>query len=271
MTTAEAKQNNGTLPDKGVSPDKGVLPAPDDKHDYVREMFDTIAPTYDRLNSVLSGPLHHYWRRVATRQAALKPGDRALDVCTGTGDFALELAKAVGKTGHVDATDFSAPMLAIGEQKAHTKRRANTAWAIADTQDLPFPANAFDAVTVGFGIRNVSDVPRGIREMARVTKPGGTVIILEFGQPTDKTFDRLYRWYSKHVMPRIGGWVSGRKSAYEYLPESVAAFYTRDQIADFMRDAGLENVCVTNLTFGTVVIHCGTKSAPRVLESEATP
>ncbi|MBC8143072.1 MAG: bifunctional demethylmenaquinone methyltransferase/2-methoxy-6-polyprenyl-1,4-benzoquinol methylase UbiE [Armatimonadetes bacterium] len=269
MATAEAKQNNGVLPGEGV------LPAPDDKHRYVREMFDAIAPTYDRLNSVLSGPLHHYWRRVATAQAALKPGNRALDVCTGTGDFALELAKVVGETGHIDATDFSAPMLQIGEQKARNKNRANTAWAIADTQELPFADNGFDAVTVGFGIRNVSDVPRGIREMARVAKPGGRVVILEFGQPTNKTFDRVYRWYSKHVMPRIGGLVSGRKSAYEYLPESVAAFYTREQIAAFMREAGLSNVSVTNLTFGTVVIHCGTKSAPdvlqnEVLESEAT-
>ena len=250
---------------------KNVLPAPDDKHRYVREMFDAIAPTYDRLNSVLSGPLHHYWRRVATKQARLKPGDSALDVCTGTGDFALELAKAVGDTGHIDATDFSAPMLEIGKAKAQAKHRANTAWAIADTQALPFADDSFDAVTVGFGIRNVADVPRGIREMARAAKPGGTVVILEFGQPTNKTFDAVYRWYSKHVMPRIGGLVSGRKSAYEYLPESVAAFYTRAEIADFMRGAGLDNVTVTDLTFGTVVIHCGTKTAPPVLESEATP
>ncbi len=258
MTTAETKPNNT------------VLPAPDDKHRYVREMFDAIAPTYDRLNSVLSGPLHHYWRRVATAQAALKPGDRALDVCTGTGDFALELAKVVSENGHVDATDFSAPMLQIGEQKARARGCDNTAWAIADTQNLPFADNAFDAVTVGFGIRNVSDVPRGIREMARVAKPGGRVVLLEFGQPTNKTFNALYRWYSKHVMPRIGGLVSGRKSAYEYLPESVAAFYTREQIAHFMRGAGLTNVSITDLTFGTVVIHRGTKSNPPVLESDAT-
>ena len=248
-----------------------VLPAPDVKHTYVREMFDAIAPTYDRLNSVLSGPLHHYWRRVATRQAALKTGNIALDVCTGTGDFALELAGVVGQTGRVDATDFSAPMLSIGERKARARNAAQTTWAIADTQSLPFSSNTYDAVTVGFGIRNVADVPQGIREMSRVAKPGGRVVILEFGQPTNATFNALYCWYSKHIMPRIGGLVSGRREAYQYLPESVAAFYTRAEIAGFMRDAGLENVVVTDLTFGTVVIHSGTKADPGALESGAKP
>ncbi|MBC8135066.1 MAG: bifunctional demethylmenaquinone methyltransferase/2-methoxy-6-polyprenyl-1,4-benzoquinol methylase UbiE [Fibrella sp.] len=244
----------------------GVLPTADTKHGYVREMFDAIAPTYDRLNSLLSGPLHHWWRRVAVGQAALKPGDHALDVCTGTGDLAFELLRAVGTTGQVDATDFSAPMLRLGEEKARARNRPNILWQIADTQDLPFPEGAFDAVTVGFGIRNVADVPLGIREMARVVKPGGRVVILEFGQPTNPVFNKLYTWYSKHVMPMIGGLVSGRKAAYEYLPESVAAFYSRAEIADMMRDASLENISVTNLTFGTVVVHRGTKQRPDVLE-----
>lgn len=249
-----------------TSSSSGVLPSADTKHDYVREMFDAIAPTYDRLNSLLSGPLHHWWRRVAVRQAALQPGDHALDVCTGTGDLAFELLRAVGTSGHIDATDFSAPMLRLGEEKARARNRSNIVWQIADTQNLPFAADSFDAVTVGFGIRNVADVPLGIREMARVAKPGGRVVILEFGQPTNPAFNAVYSWYSKHIMPRVGGLVSGRKTAYEYLPESVAAFYTRAEIADMMRSAGLDNISVTNLTFGTVVVHLGTKLRPGVLE-----
>ncbi len=249
MAVANQQPNSGS-----------VLPAPDEKHDYVREMFDGIAPTYDRLNSVLSGPLHHAWRRVATRQAVLKPGDIALDVCTGTGDFALELARAVGETGHIQATDFSAPMLRIGERKARLRDYPNTTWAVADTQALPFAANTFDAVTVGFGIRNVADIPLGIREMTRVAKPGGRVVILEFNQPTNPLFAALYKWYSFTILPLMGGMVSGRKTAYEYLPQSVAAFHSRDEISDMMRGAGLENITVTDLTVGTVVIHRGTKA-----------
>ncbi len=223
-------------------------------------MFDAIAPTYDHLNSVLSGPLHHGWRRAATKQAALQKGDTVLDVCTGTGDFAIELARAVGQAGHVDATDFSAPMLRLGEKKARDKNHANIVWQIADTQSLPFADDMFDAVTVGFGIRNVADIPRGIAEMARVAKSGGRVVILEFNQPTNPVFAALYRWYSFTILPFLGGFVSGRKAAYEYLPQSVAAFHTREEISEMMRRAGLENVTVTDLTFGTVVIHRGTKA-----------
>lgn len=241
-----------------------VLPAPDEKHDYVRDMFDAIAPRYDLLNSVLSARLHHGWRRVATRMAHLKAGDSALDVCTGTGDFAFELAGAVGAAGSVTATDFSAPMLRLGEEKATRRGSANIAWRIADTQSLPFADDAFDAVTVGFGIRNVSDIPRGLREMARVAKPGGRVVVLEFNNPQNPVIAKLYGWYSFAVLPALGGLVSGRKAAYEYLPSSVAAFHGRAELADMMRAAGLADVSVTDLAFGTVVIHRGTKPpAPR--------
>lgn len=239
----------------------GVLPAPDEKHDYVRDMFDAIAPRYDLLNSLLSVRMHHGWRRAATHQARLQPGDTALDVCTGTGDFAFELASRVGEKGHVDATDFSAPMLRIGEEKAAKRRLTQMTWQIADTQNLPFGDNIFDAVTVGFGIRNVADIPRGIAEMARVAKPGGRVIILEFNQPKNPLFAALYSWYSFRVLPFMGGLISGKRTAYEYLPTSVAAFHSREEISEMMRTAGLTDITVTDLTFGTVVIHCATKAA----------
>lgn len=235
-----------------------VLPAPNEKPVYVREMFDAIAPRYDLLNSVLSVRLHHRWRRFAAREASLKPGGAALDVCTGTGDFAFELARHVGPTGFVTGTDFSLPMLQYGEAK-RVRAADRVQLALADTQCLPFASNTFDAVTVGFGIRNVADVERGVREMARVTRPGGRVVILEFTQPKQPILAALYRFYSFRVMPFLGGLVSGRRSAYEYLPSSVEAFYTREALADVMNKVGLTDVRVFDLNLGTVAVHRGIK------------
>jgi demethylmenaquinone methyltransferase / 2-methoxy-6-polyprenyl-1,4-benzoquinol methylase len=236
------------------------LPAPEEKHRYVRAMFDAIAPRYDLLNSVLSARIHHWWRRVAADEAALRPGGCALDVCTGTADFAFELARRVGPSGSVIGTDFSLPMLHYGEEKRKKRHIATVRLSLADTQALPFPSNTFDAVTVGFGIRNVADIEQGLREMARVTRPGGRVILLEFNQPTNPFFHALYRFYSFRLMPLLGGMISGKRAAYEYLPSSVAAFHSREALADMMRRAGLTDIRVRDLTFGVAVIHRGIKS-----------
>jgi demethylmenaquinone methyltransferase/2-methoxy-6-polyprenyl-1,4-benzoquinol methylase len=235
------------------------LPGPNDKHGYVRAMFDAIAPRYDLLNSLLSACLHHGWRRAAARQANLSPGGRALDVCTGTADLALELARAVGPSGVVVGGDFSAGMLRLGKAKVTSRRARNVQLLLADAQNLPCADDSFDAATVAFGIRNVADIRRGIAEMARVVRPGGRVVILEFNQPNNRAFAALYRWYSFTVLPFLGGLLSGRRSAYEYLPSSVAAFHSREAIADMMRASGLTDVRIVDLTFGTVVIHRGTK------------
>jgi demethylmenaquinone methyltransferase/2-methoxy-6-polyprenyl-1,4-benzoquinol methylase len=237
-----------------------ALPAPEEKHDYVRTMFDAIAPRYDLLNSVLSARLHHHWRRVAVNQAALSPGDAALDVCSGTGDLAFELARRVGKTGSVVGSDFSAPMLHLAEKKRQSASSRDTVrFTLADTMVLPFPDHTFDAVTVGFGIRNVSDIPKGLREMVRVLRPGGRAVILEFSQPQNPVFALLYRWYSFTLLPFFGGLVSGRRSAYEYLPSSVAAFHSRQEISTMLNDAGIQDVQIRELAFGAVVVHSGTK------------
>jgi demethylmenaquinone methyltransferase/2-methoxy-6-polyprenyl-1,4-benzoquinol methylase len=238
-----------------------VLPAPEQKHDYVRAMFDAIAPRYDLLNSVLSARLHHGWRRAAVRAARLSAGDVALDVCTGTGDLAFELARRVGDQGEVVAADFSEPMLVLGAAKAVRRSPASIRWALADTQSLPFPDHAFDAVTVGFGIRNVADIDAGIAEMARVARPGGRVVILEFTQPRNAVFAALYALYTFRLLPILGGLISGRQEAYEYLPSSVAAFLTREALADRMRAAGLTDVGFSDLMLGTVAIHSGVKAS----------
>ncbi len=238
----------------------GMLPAPEEKHHYVQTMFDAIAPQYDFLNSLLSVRMHHVWRRRATDLAGLKPGDTALDVCTGTADFAFELARRVGRQGKVIGTDFSASMLGLGEKKRVRRGLSQVQLTLADTQTLPFPTNTFDAVTVGFGIRNVSDTQQGISEMVRVARPGGRVVLLEFNQPTNPFFAAVYRWYSFTILPVLGGLVSGRRAAYEYLPSSVAAFHSRDAIAMMMQQAGLVDIEIINLMFGAVVIHRGVKS-----------
>jgi demethylmenaquinone methyltransferase/2-methoxy-6-polyprenyl-1,4-benzoquinol methylase len=241
---------------RGRSP----LPERDEKHAYVRAMFDAIAPRYDLLNSLLSARLHHRWRRAAAAQAGLKPGDTALDVCTGTGDLAVEMARLVGPTGRVIGGDFSLPMLRRGRLKGARRAPAGVIrMALADAQALPFPVGAFDAAAVGFGIRNVVDMERALREMARVVRAGGRVVLLEFNQPRHRAFAALYRWYSFRVLPVLGGLISGRRSAYEYLPSSVAAFPSREAIAEMMGRAGLADVRVTDLTFGTVVVHRGVK------------
>lgn len=240
-----------------------VLPSPEEKQGYVRAMFDAIAPRYDLLNSVLSLRLHHGWRRTAADQAALRPGDAALDICTGTGDLAFELARRVGPAGSVIGSDFSLPMLRLGGQKRESSgRRALrdvVRFTLADAQALPFPSNTFDAVTVGFGIRNVADIPRALSEMARVARPGGRVILLEFSQPTNPFFAALYRWYSFTLLPFLGGLVSGKRSAYEYLPSSVEAFYSRTALTALLEAAGLTDVHITNRAFGTVAIHRAVK------------
>jgi demethylmenaquinone methyltransferase/2-methoxy-6-polyprenyl-1,4-benzoquinol methylase len=239
-----------------------ALPAPEEKHRYVNAMFDAIAPRYDLLNSLLSVRLHHGWRRAAAVVAILAPGETALDICTGTGDLAFELARRVGPAGCVVGGDFSAPMLAVGEKKRLRNPLLSDVvrLMLADAQSLPFPANTFDAVTVGFGIRNVADIRRGLQEMTRVARPGGRVVVLEFQQPPSPFFAAVYRWYSFSLLPRLGGWISGRRAAYDYLPSSVAAFHTREEMTEMMRASGLERVTFQDISFGAVVVYRGVKS-----------
>jgi len=247
--------------DAPAFPRVSVLPAPGEKHRYVQAMFDAIAPRYDLLNSVLSLRLHHGWRRVAADEAALLPGDVALDVCTGTGDLAFELTRRVGPEGRVIASDFSLPMLRLGEQKRQTLQTLR--FALADTQNLPFASYSFDAVTVGFGIRNVADIKKGLAEMTRVVRHGGRVVILEFNQPRQHLFAVWYQWYSFTVLPCLGGLLSGRRAAYEYLPSSVAAFPSREALQKMMERAGLTDIRIVDLFFGTVVVHRGVKQGEK--------
>jgi demethylmenaquinone methyltransferase/2-methoxy-6-polyprenyl-1,4-benzoquinol methylase len=227
-----------------------------EKSRFVREMFDDISGRYDLLNSLLSAGIHHRWRRFATRCAVLSPGDSTLDVCSGTGDWAVLLREAVGPKGRVVGADFSLSMLRSGAAKFDA---AGVPRVQGDALRLPFVDGVFNAVTVAFGIRNVGDIGAAFREMARVLAPGGRVVCLEFAQPHAGPFRAFYGLYSKHVMPRLGGAISGRADAYTYLPASVERFHSRVELAKLMEDAGMTSVRYVDLTFGVVCVHVGVK------------
>ena len=232
-----------------------------DKAAYVRDMFAGIAHRYDLLNSVLSFNRHKAWRRYAVRLSGVKEGDSALDVCTGTGDFAIDLARAVGETGTVLGSDFCRPMVEIGQRKAENVKRKTKIvpkFMVADALALPYGAGRFDCVTVGFGIRNVADVQRAFEEMARVARVGGRVVCLEFNRPRNRFLRPIVMFYESRILPVIGGLLS-RKEAYTYLQRSIQAFHSREALSEMMRKAGLGSIRVVDLNFGSVCIHIGTK------------
>ncbi len=230
-----------------------------DKAVYVRQMFAEVAPQYDRLNAILSFSMHKSWRRLAVKMANPQSGDTCLDVCTGTGDFAIDLARTVGTSGKVVASDFCEPMIRNGMDKVAKAKGGAISMMVADAEQLPYPDTHFDVVTVGFGVRNVAHLDKAIHEMARVAKPGGRVVILEFNRPRPTSwYKSLVDFYLFKVLPRIGGMLS-RREAYTYLPESMKHFVSRETLTSLMEQAGLTNIVIRDLNFGTVCIHLGTK------------
>jgi demethylmenaquinone methyltransferase/2-methoxy-6-polyprenyl-1,4-benzoquinol methylase len=218
----------------------------------VRAMFDRIARVYDVMNSVMTAGLHHRWRARAADLAALAPGGRALDVATGTGDLAVELADRVGPTGQVVGSDFSEAMLERAREKDERVR-----WEWANAQALPYEDDAFDAATVGFGARNFSDLDRGLAEMARVVRPGGRVVVLEITQPQRPPLSTFFGVWFDRVVPLIGK-VAGDAQAYDYLPSSVKRFPGPEALAGRMTEAGLEDVRWLLTAGGIIALHWGT-------------
>ncbi|MGZ8780618.1 MAG: bifunctional demethylmenaquinone methyltransferase/2-methoxy-6-polyprenyl-1,4-benzoquinol methylase UbiE [Thermoanaerobaculia bacterium] len=219
----------------------------------IRTMFAAISRRYDRANTVLSGGVHHLWRRRAVRRAQVKAGDRVLDCATGTGDLAIAFRKVVGDSGRVVGTDFVPEMLELARAKA-----ANVAWDVADVTRLPFEDDSFDVASISFGIRNVNDPGKGIAEMARVVRSGGRVIVLEFGQPRGRGFGPLYNWYSRHILPRLGGAVTGDAEAYRYLQTSSERFPSGDDFVALMRDsADFATIDYVPLTLGIAYLYRG--------------
>ncbi|HLU40242.1 MAG TPA: ubiquinone/menaquinone biosynthesis methyltransferase [Planctomycetota bacterium] len=219
----------------------------------VQRLFARVASRYDLTNDVLSLGVHRAWRRRVVRAARVGVGDRVLDVCCGTGDVALAL-RATG--ARVVGVDFCMPMLARAAAKA---TGTGIRYAAGDALRLPFPDATFDAATVAFGVRNLADPCAGLREMVRVCRPGGRVVVLEFCRPRVPVVATLYGCYFRNVMPRLGAWVSGdRHGAYRYLQRTVEAFPERDAFLAWMRAAGLRDPGYTTVSFGIAAVYAGT-------------
>lgn len=236
------------------------LPSPERKAAYVEAMFTRIAPVYDRLNTIMTGGLHYRWRRTAVALCHLQSGGRALDVATGTADFAIELAHVVGPEGHVAALDFSSGMLDIARQKLAARGLlGRISLQRGDALRLPYRDGIFDAATIGFGGRNVTDLLQLFRELQRVVRPGGRVVFLELSLPALPGFRQVYRWGFCTLAPLLGALFAGDRRAYTYLPHSLLHFPSVEEIAGLMRRAGLCEVFYRQLTLGIVTVHVGTR------------
>lgn len=222
-------------------------------------MFARIAGRYDLLNRTLSLGVDRAWRKAMVAAAGEVQGEVVVDVCTGTGDLAIEWSRSLGGRGAVVGTDFCEPMVRLGSGKVR-REAADVRLSVADTLKLPFRDGAFGVVSVGFGIRNVADLGAGLREMARVVRRGGRVVVLEFTRPANPLFRFVYYVYFLLLLPLLGNLVSGsRQNAYGYLPRSVLSFPDRDRLARMMEEAGLRDVRVRDLSLGIVTVHTGVK------------
>lgn len=223
---------------------------------YVEEMFTRIAPRYDLLNRVMTGGQDRRWRAITVAETHLPRGGSALDVATGTGDLAFALARVAGPQGRVVGVDFTEAMLDLARRKIDGAAPAPE-FRHADALNLPFPDASFDAVTIGFGLRNVTDVPRALSEMRRVLRPGGRMACLEITRPRVPLLAAGFYAYFDHVVPLIGAALNGSREAYTYLPRSLRPFPDAAELRRLMLGAGFDRAHMRLLNFGTIAIHTG--------------
>ncbi|PYQ25721.1 MAG: bifunctional demethylmenaquinone methyltransferase/2-methoxy-6-polyprenyl-1,4-benzoquinol methylase UbiE [Acidobacteria bacterium] len=218
----------------------------------IHSMFASIATRYDRTNTVLSAGIHHLWRRKTVRWSDAQPGDRVLDCATGTGDLAIAFHKV---TGNATGTDFVPEMIQLAREKSK-----NVYFEVADVTNLPYDDATFDIASISFGIRNVADPKKGLAEMARVVKKGGRVMVLEFGQPQRRAFGAAYNLYTRHILPRLGGTLTGDRAAYEYLQKSAGRFPCGDDFVALMRaSAEFASIEYKALTMGVAYLYRGVR------------
>jgi demethylmenaquinone methyltransferase/2-methoxy-6-polyprenyl-1,4-benzoquinol methylase len=229
---------------------------PEDHARRVREMFARISPRYDLLNHLLSGNIDKRWRRKVVRKLSplLPQNADVLDVACGTGDLGIAIFEAT--KSRVVGIDFCRPMLELARMKTHA-----IPFIEGDALHLPFADESFDLVTIGFGLRNLSSRERGLQELQRVLKRGGWAATLEFSQPIVSGLRHVVAFYYSHVLPSIGGWLSGSRSAYQYLPDSISKFPNQQELARMMRDVGFDSVTFENFTGGVAALHVGRRAA----------
>lgn len=233
------------------------VPVGEKKH-RVRAVFDSVAPRYDLMNDVMSLGLHRLWKRFTIARAGLKPGQRALDVAAGSADLSVPMARRVGRDGHVVVTDINLEMLLVGRDRMLDAGIAgNASYVIADAEALPFPDRSFHCVTIGFGLRNVTDKNAALRSMYRVLRPGGRLLVLEFSHPEAAPLNALYDAYSFQILPRMGQLLAGDSDSYRYLAESIRRHPDQETLKAMMQDAGFERCEYFNLSAGIVALHSG--------------
>jgi len=226
----------------------------------VRGVFDSVAPRYDLMNDVLSGGLHRLWKRFTIAKTGLLRGQAALDVAAGSGDLAIGLARRVGRSGRVIVTDINPSMLAVGRDRIIDAGFAgNVDYVLCDAESLPFAANSFHCVTIGFGLRNVTDKDRALASIFRVLKPGGRLLVLDFSKAELGPLAPLYELYSMQVLPRLGALLANDSASYRYLAESIRRHPDQETLKAMMGSAGFERCEYHNLTAGIVALHVGFK------------
>ncbi len=231
-----------------------------EKGEKIQQMFGTIAPRYDLLNRMLSFGIDRRWRKKAVSLVKFREGARILDVATGTGDVALEIARSTPANVKITGADFCKEMVDLGQIKVAQSPYADRIdFKVAPCEDLPFPNETFDSITIAFGIRNVVDRKLGLAEMWRVLRPGGRMIILEFSTPRSHIFRQIYYFYFRRLLPMIGGLIS-KYNAYKYLPDSVLEFPSHEEFAAMIEGAGFQGVHIKELTFGIASIYVGDKA-----------
>lgn len=223
----------------------------------MRSVFDSVASNYDVMNDLMSGGLHRIWKKYTETVADLQLGMKVLDIAGGTGDLALAFSKSVGKSGMVVHTDINLAMLNTGRDRL-INEGVFLPTLVCDAEALPFEDNYFDRVSVAFGLRNMTKKDQALREMCRVLKPGGKLLVLEFSKVA-KPLEKIYDWYSFNVLPKLGAWVAKDESSYRYLAESIRMHPDQETLRSLMKSCGFGHVDVHNLTAGIVALHVGIK------------